>query len=361
LPDLIVLRAGASAEEIADVVARIEGAGLRAHVSSGEEAVIVGAIGDEAKLAHLPFEALPGVVRVLTVGTPWRLASRAAKPAGSVVTVGGASFGAGGLTLIAGPCTVEGREVLLEIAGAVRSGGAELLRGGAFKPRTSPYDFQGLGEEALELLAEARAATGLPVVTEVRNVRQVELVARYADMFQIGARNMQNFDLLREVGNAGKPVLLKRGPAATLKEFLMAAEYVLAGGNEAVVLCERGIRSVADEPRFTLDVSAVPILRSRTHLPVIVDPSHAAGKAALVPALARAAVAAGADGIIVEVHSAPEQALCDGNQAILPETFARLARELREIHALVRDGVGSGEGAGGGSGGRRTATTEAKN
>jgi 3-deoxy-7-phosphoheptulonate synthase len=225
--------------------------------------------------------------------------------------------------------------MLLETAAAVKAGGAALLRGGAFKPRTSPYDFQGLGEEALRYLAEARAATGLPVVTEVRDVRQVELVARYADMFQIGARNMQNFDLLREVGRSGRPVLLKRGIAATLGEFLMAAEYVLAGGNANVVLCERGIRSVADEPRFTLDVAAVPLLQSRTHLPVIVDPSHAAGRAALVPHLARAAVAAGADGLIIEVHHAPERALCDGSQSLLPEVFARLAAELGRIRGVV--------------------------
>jgi len=329
------MRTDATEEDLTRVVERIQALGFEPHVSRGVERTVVGVKGPRDRLDPEAFSGMGGVLQVVRVTAPHKLASREWKPQDSVVTVGRARFGGGAFALVAGPCAVEGREQLRDAARAAASGGADMLRGGAFKPRTSPYDFQGLGEEALRLLAEARSQFGLPVVTEARAAAQVELVAQYADMIQIGARNMQNYDLLREAGRSRKPVLLKRGIAARTGELLMSAEYVLAAGNDLVVLCERGIRTFEDSTRFTLDVSAVPVLKAQTHLPVIVDPSHAAGNARYVAALARAAVAAGADGIMVEIHPCPAEALCDAAQALSPEAFARLARELRQIRAVV--------------------------
>lgn len=292
-----------------------------------------------ADAARCEIERLAGVERVFAGEPGAHLVTWDARIEPTRVTVGGAEFGGPGTVVIAGPCAVEGREVVVEIARAARAAGAQMLRGGAFKPRTSPYAFRGLGREGLEHLAAARAETGLPVVTEVLDTRDVELVERYADMLQVGSRNMHNFALLQEVGRAGKPVLLKRGMSATIEELLLSAEYVLAGGNAQVVLCERGIRTFEHASRNTLDLTAVPLLRERTHLPVIVDPSHASGRRSLVPALARAAAAAGAHGVMVEVHVRPEEARCDARQAILPAELAALVRDVAAIdRALGRAG-----------------------
>ncbi|HHN47287.1 MAG TPA: 3-deoxy-7-phosphoheptulonate synthase [Planctomycetes bacterium] len=333
---IIVMKRGAGEQELRHVVEIIKKHGLKAHVSRGVERTIVGCIGDEAKIEPLPLEAVAGIERVLPVLRPYRMASREARPEGTVVKVGGGStplveLGTGAISIIAGPCAVENAEYTDVIAAGVKEAGAVMLRGGAFKPRTSPYAFQGLGEEGLKILRAAGDKYGLPIVSEVRNVRQVEILDRYVDMFQIGARNMQNYDLLMEVGHSKKPVLLKRGLASTIEELLMSAEYVISMGNHQVVLCERGIRTFEKATRFTLDVSAVPLLKKLSHLPVLVDPSHAAGQAWLVPPLALAGAAAGADGIIVEVHCSPEAALCDGEQALLPAALRRLAADLQTV------------------------------
>jgi 3-deoxy-7-phosphoheptulonate synthase len=333
---IIVLKLGATDEQLRHVVERIEAAGCRAHISRGEELTIVGCIGDDAKVERLNWQAMPGVERAERVTRPYKLASRQFQPHPTVVQVGSAQFGAGRLTVIAGPCTVEDEQMLWAAAEAVRQAGAHMLRGGAFKPRTSPYDFQGLGEDGLRLLQKAGRRFGLPVVTEVRTPAHVPPACAYADMLQVGARNMQNYDLLLEVGRSNKPVLLKRGFSATVRELLLAAEYILSTGNRQVVLCERGIRTFETSTRFTLDVSAIPVLKQETHLPVIFDPSHAAGRAALVPALARAGVAAGADGLIVEIHCNPEEAQCDGEQALRPDGFAALMTDLFNIHQALR-------------------------
>jgi len=332
---IVILKPGATDTQLQHVIERIEAAGCRAHVSKGEELTIVGCIGDEAKVERLSWGAFPGVERAERVTKPYKFASRKLQPRGSVVDVSGVKIGGDELTVMAGPCTVENRKMLFDAAAAVKQAGAKILRGGAFKPRTSPYDFQGLGEEGLKLLQEAREEFGLPIVTEVRTLAHVPVACRYADLLQIGARNMQNYDLLTEVGRAGKPVLLKRGLSATVRELLLAAEYVLAAGNQRVILCERGIRTFETATRFTLDVAAIPVLKQETHLPVVFDPSHAAGRTSLVPALARAGVAAGADGLIVEVHCNPEEANCDGDQALRPEEFAKMVAGLQKIHALV--------------------------
>jgi 3-deoxy-7-phosphoheptulonate synthase len=339
---IIVMRHGASRDELDAVLDRVRSLGLEPEVSTGEERSVVGVKGSTARLSTDAFEGLSGVLQVIRVGAPHKLASREWRSEDTVVSVGGeglrrANVGGGELTLIAGPCAVEGREPLEKTAGALAELGAHVLRGGAFKPRTSPYEFQGLGEEGVKLLAETGHELGLPVVTEARSAAHVEVIERHADMIQVGARSMQNFDLLREVGRARKPVLLKRGIAATVAELLMSAEYILAEGNPNVVLCERGIRTFETSTRFTLDVSAVPVLKAATHLPVIVDPSHAAGKTQFVAALARAGVAAGADGIIVEVHAEPAKALCDGGQALTPDAFGRLRQELNGIVSILRE------------------------
>ena len=332
---VIVMRSGASPQEIEQVAQKITAYGLTPHVSRGVERTIIGAIGDERILREVALEALPGVEKVLPILKPFKLASRDFKAESSVIPVNGVEVGGERLAVIAGPCSVEGREMILEVARTVKGAGARLLRGGAFKPRTSPYTFQGLGEEALRYLAEAREATGLPIVTELMDPRDVPLVLKYADCIQIGARNMQNFRLLKEVGSHRKPVLLKRGMSSSIKELLMSAEYILSEGNYNVILCERGIRTFEDFTRNTLDLSAVPALKSLTHLPVIVDPSHATGKWDLVAPMALAAVAAGADGLMVEVHPKPEDALSDGPQALVPKRFERLMADLAVLAPVV--------------------------
>jgi 3-deoxy-7-phosphoheptulonate synthase len=337
---IIVLRPDATEEHIEHVQERIRELGLKPHVSRGTQRTIIGVIGDEDKLQVEPLSAIPGVEQVLPILKPFKLASRAMHAGDTVVTVGGGDvpavrIGGGALALIAGPCAVEGAEILDGIAASVKKAGANILRGGAFKPRTSPYSFQGLGEEGLKILRDAGRKHQTPVVTEVMDPRQVELVERYADMFQVGARNMQNFDLLREVGQTRKPVLLKRGMSATVKDLLMSAEYILSEGNPDVVLCERGVRSFEDSTRNMLDLSAVPNVKGQSHLPIIVDPSHATGRPDLIPAMARAGVAAGADGVHVEVHSCPEKALSDGPQALLPDQYAALTRDLRRLAEVM--------------------------
>ena len=318
--------------ELDGIRERVEALGLRTHLVRGETRTIIGCIGDDAILADVALLSLPGVESVTPVLKPYKLASREFADRSSVINIGGrANCAVGGreIAVIAGPCSVEGREMLLESALLVRAAGAVMLRGGAFKPRTSPYAFQGLGVEALKMLAEVRKETGLPVVTEVMDTRQVDIVAEYADVIQIGARNMQNFALLSEVGRVQRPVLLKRGLSATVKEVLMAAEYIMAEGNRDVILCERGIRTYETATRNTLDVGAVAVMKRETHLPVIVDPSHAAGNASLVAPLAMAAIAVGADGLIVEVHPCPEEALSDGDQSLAPTAFAAMMAQLR--------------------------------
>ncbi len=332
---IIVTRPGISDAEIEHIRERVEERGLRVHLSRGKHRTIIGCIGDESVLRDLALLSLPGVESVTPILKPYKLAGRELRPVDSTVKVGDAQIGGKALTLIAGPCSVEGRAMLLTVARAVADAGARVLRGGAFKPRTSPYSFQGMGREGLELLAEARAETGLAIVSEVMDTRQVELVAEHVDMMQVGARNMQNFALLSELGRTRKPVLLKRSMSATIEELLMAAEYVMAEGNDRVVLCERGIRTFERATRNTLDVSAIPVLKSETHLPVIVDPSHAGGRADLVAPLSFAAVAAGADGLIVEVHPDPETALSDGDQSLVPQAFAELARRLKPFAAAA--------------------------
>ena len=318
-------------------------------VAKGEERTVIGVKGPRDKIDPDAFAGLAGVLRVVRVSAPHKLASREWRPESSVVEVGAVKIGHGALTFIAGPCAVEGEDILLQAANAVKSKGAQMLRGGAFKPRTSPYDFQGLGEDGLTLLAKVGREVGLPVVTEARAAAHVEIIAilmgDHPHMIQIGARNMQNYDLLREAGRSRSPVLLKRGISAKVTELLMSAEYILSEGNENVVLCERGIRTFEDSTRFTLDVSAIPVLKQETHLPVIVDPSHAAGKAGYVAALARAGIAAGADGIIVEVHPRPSEARCDAAQALTPEAFGRLVGELRSIEEALKGTVATNQAA----------------
>jgi len=340
---IIVLRPDSTEEQIDHVLERIRELGFRPHLSRGERRTIVGVIGDEGKLQAEPLSAIPGVEQVLPILRPFKLASREMHQRDSVVTVGAdagpgvrpVKVGGGHLALIAGPCAVESAEVLDTIAGQVKAAGANILRGGAFKPRTSPYSFQGLGEEGLRILRDVGHRHGLPVVTEVMDPRQVEVVSRYADMFQIGARNMQNFDLLKEVGQTRLPVLLKRGMSATVKDMLMSAEYVLSEGNPDVVLCERGVRSFEDSTRNMLDLSSVPNVKGQSHLPIIVDPSHATGRPDLIPAMARASVAASADGVHIEVHSCPPKALSDGAQALLPAQYETLMKDLRKLAEVM--------------------------
>ncbi|HSH45942.1 MAG TPA: 3-deoxy-7-phosphoheptulonate synthase [Longimicrobiales bacterium] len=357
---IIITRPSITEAELDHIRERVEQQGVRTHISRGAHRTVIGCIGEEDALVDVPLLSLPGVESVTPVMKPYKLASREFMAEASVVRLADAAdtrIGGRALTVIAGPCSVEGDEMLLDTAHRVRSAGARLLRGGAFKPRSSPYSFQGLGEEALELLAAARAETGLPVVTEVMDTRQVDLVAEYADVLQVGARNMQNFPLLSELGRVRRPVLLKRGLSASIKELLMAAEYIMAQGNRDVVLCERGIRTFETATRNTLDVGAVAVLKNETHLPVIVDPSHAAGRASLVAPLAMAAVAAGADGLMVEVHPRPETALSDGDQSLDLDAFdgfmtalapfaAAAGRSLEPMagHTPTGDGV-AGEAA----------------
>jgi 3-deoxy-7-phosphoheptulonate synthase len=333
---MIVMQEGATDEQVRHVVERIEQAGARAHPSRGEFVTVIGAIGDDREIvASLQLEGEPGVEKVVPILKPYKLVSSDFRGRDSIVEVAGRPIGGGSFGLIAGPCAVESREQTLASARACKAAGATLLRGGAYKPRTSPYAFQGLGKEGLDILAEAREETGLPICTELMDVRQLEDVLAVADMIQLGARNMQNFDLLREVGRTSTPVLLKRGMASTVEEWLLSAEYIAREGNSAIVLCERGIRTFETATRSTLDISSVPVAKSLSSLPVIVDPSHAAGKRDLILPMARAAVVAGADGLIVEVHPAPENALCDGPQALHAETFGAWVADVQRCIDLM--------------------------
>ncbi len=332
---VIVMKPGATSVEIANVAARVEQLGYRPHLSEGEEQTIVGVIGNVRSVDRESFELMHGVERTVPILRPFKLANRDFHPRSTVVKVNGVSIGDSQVTVMAGPCAVEGREQLLETAQAVKQAGASVLRGGAFKPRTSPYSFQGLGEEGLRLLAAARDETGLAIVTEVMSPQMVPLVAAYADILQIGARNMQNYALLRAVGEAQRPVLLKRGMMSTVEELLMSAEYILSQGNERVILCERGIRTFESYTRNTLDISAVPLLKQLSHLPVIVDPSHGTGKWELVEPVSRAAIAAGADGLMIEVHPHPEEALSDGAQSLRPTRFTALMEGLRPVAEAI--------------------------
>jgi 3-deoxy-7-phosphoheptulonate synthase len=336
---LVVMKPQATQAEIDAVVDRIRGMGLTPHPIPGAQRVAIGVTGNKGPLEPEGFATLPGVADAIRVSQPFKLVSREVKAEDTVIDVGGVPLGGKSLAVMAGPCSVESREQLLEAARAVKAAGARFLRGGAFKPRTSPYEFQGLAREGLELLALAREETGLKIVTEVIDVETLPMVAEVADVLQIGARNMQNFSLLKQVGAMQKPVLLKRGPSATIKEWLMAAEYVLSRGNYQVALCERGIRTFETMTRNTLDLNAVPLLKALTHLPVVVDPSHGIGLRPHVPAMARAAVAAGADGLIVEVHPRPEKALSDGHQSLTPSEFDDLMRQVRVIAGAIGRGV----------------------
>jgi 3-deoxy-7-phosphoheptulonate synthase len=332
---LIVMDAAASPEDVRRVVETVVGLGLQAHPIPGAQRTAIGITGNRGSVEPGLFENLPGVHEVIPVSAPYKLVSREAKRETTVVSVGGVLVGGERLALVAGPCAVESEKMAIEIGHAVRAAGANMFRGGAFKPRTSPYSFQGLGREGLTILAKVRAETGLPVVTEVLDTEDVDIVAEHADCVQIGARNMQNFALLKRVGRLRKPVLLKRGMAATIEELLLSAEYLLSEGNYQVILCERGVRTFADHTRNTLDLSAVPYVQRISHLPILVDPSHGTGKRQKVLPLSRAAIAVGADGLLIEVHNHPEAALSDGPQAILPEMFGKLVEEARVLAPVV--------------------------
>src|SRR4051794_35554808 len=332
---MIVMRSSATEAEIEAVIERIRSAGAVAHPSRGDEVTVIGAIGDREHVSRLELEGAPGVDRVVPILKPYKLGSRGFKPDASVFDIGGRKIGGEHFCLIAGPCTVESREQTLDTARAVKDAGAGMFRGGAYKPRTSPYAFHGLGEAGLRILAEAKAEYDMPIVTELMDTRDLDAVLAVADVVQVGARNMQNYPLLTELGRAGRPVLLKRGLSSTLEELLMAAEYVLKEGNPHVLLCERGIRTFETAYRFPLDLTAIPVLKELTHLPVIVDPSHAAGRRALVEPLSLAAAAAGADGIIVEVHPNPAEAICDGPQQLVAEEFAGYAARVEQAAAVA--------------------------
>ena len=332
---IIVLKPSVSEDEIKHVVEKIEKIGLKAHISKGVERTIIGVIGDERIMNKEQFEAISCVEKVMPVLKPYKLASREFHPDLTMVRVDDVIIGGNEIVVMAGPCAVESEEQIIGIAKAVKKAGAKVLRGGAFKPRTSPYSFQGLGEEGLKLLAKAKDETGLPIVTEVLDAGDVELVSRYADILQIGARNVQNYRLLKRVGKIKKPVLLKRGFASTLKEFLMCAEYIMLEGNHQVILCERGIRTFCSYTRNTLDLNIVPAIKKVSHLPIVVDPSQGTGNYELVPAMSKAAIAAGADGLLIEVHPNPEEAVSDGDQSLLPEKFEHMMTELKLIAKAV--------------------------
>jgi 3-deoxy-7-phosphoheptulonate synthase len=338
---IIVLKGGATDREINQVEEKIKSYGLMVHISRGVERTIIGAIGDERRMQPEVFEGMECVEKVLRILKPYKIVSRDFQKEDTVITVRGQKIGGGTVAFFAGPCSVEGREMMLGIGREVASSGASFLRGGAFKPRTSPYDFQGMGEEGLKCLSEAREATGLPVVTELMDPRDIDLVGSYADVIQIGARNMQNFRLLTEVGRLDKPIILKRGLSATIMEWLMSAEYIASEGNRKIILCERGVRTFESATRNTFDVSAIPVVKELSHLPVIADPSHAAGKMRLVEPLSAAAIAAGADGVMVEVHHDPESALSDGPQSLRPEAFREMAARLKGIAAAVGKKLGT--------------------
>ncbi len=334
---VIVLRKNATESEIEDVIKWIESVGYKAHPSRGVERTIIGVVGDDRGKAQLKSaESLPGVEKIVPILKPYKLASREAKEENTIIRIDDLEIGGPAFIVMAGPCSVESEEQLMESAFVAKKGGAHILRGGAFKPRTSPYSFQGLEEEGLRLLKKAREKTGMPVVTEVLNPMDVDLVEEYGDILQIGARNIQNFALLKKVGHARKPVLLKRGMMTTIEELLMSAEYIISSGNDEVILCERGIRTFETATRNTLDISAVPVLKELTHLPIVVDPSHATGHWKYVTPLARSAVAVGADGLLVEVHPEPEKAFSDGIQSLKPEKFYQLMDEVRTLEKIMR-------------------------
>jgi 3-deoxy-7-phosphoheptulonate synthase len=329
---IIVLKPDCSEAQLKHILEKIAEMGFRHELSRGVKRTLVGVIGEEDRLRNAPLRAIPGVEDVMSVLKPFKLASREFQEEPSVFDLGhGVSVGGGSLMLIAGPCAIEGEEVLFEIGRAVKAAGANVLRGGAFKPRTSPYSFQGMGEAGLKILRAVGDELEMPVVTEVMDPRQVELVNRYTDLFQIGARNMQNFNLLSEVGQTNRPVLLKRGMSASVQDLLMSAEYILASGNKQVILCERGIRSFDNSTRNLLDMAAVPNVQGLSHLPIIVDPSHATGRPDLIPSMALASIAAGADGVHIEVHNCPEKAMSDGPQALLPDQYAEVVEQMRAL------------------------------
>jgi len=334
---MIIMRSNARQKEIDTVVERVQSIGLRVHLSTGEERTVIGAIGDgrSAYVHKDQFMLMSGVDRVMPISRPYKLASREFRSEKSVFPLDGVQIGGDEIVIIAGPCSVESRQQLLETAQAVREAGAHALRGGVFKPRTSPYAFQGMGEAGLELLAEAREITGMPIVTEVMREEQIGLLTRYVDVLQVGARNMQNFALLHAVGESQHPVLLKRGMMATVEELLMAAEYILSHGNRRIILCERGIRTFENSTRNTTDINAIPVLKELTHLPIVLDPSHSTGNWNYVTAVARAGIAAGADGLIVEVHPSPDEALSDGGQSLKPERFAEMIRQVRAVARAI--------------------------
>jgi len=332
---IIVLKKDVTEKQVKHIIEKIKKLGLKPMISRGKERTIVGVIGEEDVLRAQPLEVFPGIEKVMPVLSPYKLVSREFKPEKTVVSAGGVKIGSKKVVIMAGPCSVENYDMLFKIGKAVKKSGAHMLRGGAFKPRTSPYSFQGLGEEGLKYLHQVSKEVGLPVVTELMDIRDIELVEKYADMIQIGARNMQNFDLLKEVGISKKPALLKRGMMSTVKEWLMSAEYILSNGNFNVVLCERGIRTFEDATRFTMDISAIPLAKELSHLPVIGDPSHATGKWGLVTPVAKAAIASGADGVMVEVHNCPEDALSDGVQSLMPSKFNHMVQEIRKVAKSV--------------------------
>jgi len=331
----LTLKPGTTKQGIEELVKKIEELGFQAHISKGAERTVIGVIGENAIAAKEVFEGFFTVESITPISKPYKLVSREFKKENTIVKIGNVTIGGKDIVVMAGPCSVEKEDLLLSIASNVKKAGAKVLRGGAFKPRTSPYSFQGLGEKGLKYLAKAKRETGLLVITEAMNIQQVELVSRYADIIQIGARNVQNFDLLKEVGKSKKPILLKRGIATTIEEWLMSAEYVVSKGNPDVILCERGIRTFESATRFTLDLNAIPAIKAWSHLPIIVDPSHGTGVRNFVGSMAKAAIACGADGLIIEVHSDPEHALSDGGQSLLPKNFASLMQELRKIARAV--------------------------
>jgi 3-deoxy-7-phosphoheptulonate synthase len=335
---MVIIMQHPKEEEIEEAIRQVEAMGYKVDVSRGEERTVIGVLGDERPLDWEHLELMPGVERVVRILKPYKLASRESRPENTIVRIGTVAIGGNEIILIAGPCAVESREQIIETAKAVKKAGAHMLRGGAFKPRSSPYSFTGMAEEGLKLLAEAREVTGLPVVTEVMSADMLDLVVRYADMLQIGARNMQNFPLLQAVGKSSHPVLLKRGNSATVEEWLMAAEYILSSGNSQIVLCERGIRTFETATRNTTDINAIPVVKHLSHLPIIVDPSHSTGRGEYIESVSRAAVAAGADGLIVEVHPHPETALSDGPQSLTPDAFSGMVGQVKRIAAAIGRG-----------------------
>ncbi len=332
---IIVMKPDAAKKDIEHVVKTIRDMKLRPHISKGKERTIIGAIGDERNLANIPLTTFAGVEKVMPILSPYKIVSREFKKENTLIRVNGVSIGGKKIVIMAGPCSIEGREMLMAIGKSVKSSGAAILRGGAYKPRTSPYSFQGMGKEGLELLKEAKHLLKMPVVTEIMDTKDIDLISDYTDIFQVGARNMQNFSLLKELGSTNKPILLKRGLSATIKELLMSAEYIASKGNDKIILCERGIRTFETETRNTLDLNAIPVIKKLTHLPIIVDPSHGTGRRDIVATMSMAAIAAGADGIIVEVHQQPEKALSDGEQSLKPDEFKQMVKAIDRIARAI--------------------------